>query len=105
MLDHMISNLAVAAVSPGTAPNPIVSLLPLILIFFVFYFMIIKPQKARQKEHENILKNLKRNDNVVTTGGVHGTIVDIKDTTVVIKVDDNAKILVEKSAIAYQIKS
>ncbi|MCX5657031.1 MAG: preprotein translocase subunit YajC [Candidatus Omnitrophica bacterium] len=101
MINYLFSNLAVATISPGTAPNPIVSLLPLILIFFVFYFMIIKPQKARQKEHENVLKNLKRNDNVVTTGGIHGTVVDMKDTAVVIKVDDNAKILVEKSAIAY----
>ena len=77
-----------------------VSLLPLIMIFFIFYFMIIKPQKSRQKEQENMLKNLKKSDNVVTNGGIHGTIMDIKDNAVVLKVDDNTKILVEKSAIA-----
>jgi len=48
-----------------------------------------------------MLKNLKKNDQVVTSGGIHGTIVEVKDTTVILKVDDNTKIMVEKSAIAY----
>ncbi|MCM8766286.1 MAG: preprotein translocase subunit YajC [Candidatus Omnitrophica bacterium] len=82
-------------------PNPIISLLPLILIFFIFYFMLIKPQKAREKEHREMLNNLKKSDGVVTSGGIHGTIVEIKDNTVILKVDDNTKIMVEKSAIAY----
>lgn len=101
MRNYLFSNLAVTQVPPGAAPNPIVSFLPFLMIFFVLYFMVIKPQKTRQKEHENMLKNLKRNDNVVTTGGIHGTVIDIKDTAVVVKVDDNTKILVEKSAIVY----
>ncbi|MCM8784102.1 MAG: preprotein translocase subunit YajC [Candidatus Omnitrophica bacterium] len=63
--------------------------------------MIIKPQKTREREHQEMLKNLKKNDEVVTSGGIHGAIVDIKDTTVVLKVDDNTKIMIEKSAIAY----
>jgi preprotein translocase subunit YajC len=95
---NYVSSFVAAIAQPE--PNPVVSLLPLIMIFFIFYFMISKPQKARQKEHENMLKNLKKNDDVVTTGGIHGTIVDVKDKTVVLKVDDNTKILVEKSAIA-----
>lgn len=99
MLKYFFSNLVVAQAQP--APNPIVTMFPLILIFLIFYFMIIKPQKSRQREHENMLKNLKRNDSVVTTGGIHGTIVDIKDKTVVLKVDENTKLLVEKSAIAF----
>ncbi|MCM8793455.1 MAG: preprotein translocase subunit YajC, partial [Candidatus Omnitrophica bacterium] len=78
-----------------------VSLLPLILIFFIFYFMIIKPQKLREKEHQERIKNLKKNDYVITSGGIHGTIAEIKDTAVILKVDDNTKIMVEKSAIAY----
>jgi len=63
--------------------------------------MIIKPQKIKEREHQNMLKNLKKNDQVVTSGGIHGTIVEVKDTTVILKVDDNTKIMVEKSAIAY----
>lgn len=97
MSNHISSFLAVTA---QPSPNPIVSLFPLVLIFFIFYFMIIKPQKSRQREHDSMLKNLRRNDNVVTSGGIHGTIVDMKDSAVVLKVDDNTKILVEKSAIA-----
>lgn len=96
-----MTNIIFYLLSQTQVPNPIVSLLPLILIFFIFYFMIIKPQKVREREHQEMLKNLKKNDQVVTSGGIHGTIVDIKDTTVVLKVDDNTKILVEKSAIAY----
>ncbi len=99
MLNYIFSHLAVAQTQPS--PNPIVSLFPLVLIFFIFYFMIIKPQKSRQREHDSMLKNLRRNDNVVTSGGIHGTIVDMKDSAVVLKVDDNTKILVEKSAIAH----
>lgn len=97
MEDYIFSKLAVLQTP---TPSPLLSLLPFIIIFFIFYFMIIKPQKMREREHAKMLKNLKKNDNVVTSGGIHGTIVDIKETTVVLKVDDNTKILVEKSAIA-----
>ncbi|MGE4357822.1 MAG: preprotein translocase subunit YajC [Candidatus Omnitrophota bacterium] len=98
MLEIMFANLGVTA---QPAPHPLISLFPLILIFFIFYFMIIKPQKTREREIQNMLNNLKKNDYVITSGGIHGTIVDIKDRTVIIKVDDNTKIMVEKSAIAH----
>ena len=83
------------------AVNPLVSLpiIPYALIFLVFWFLVIKPQKDKQKEQANMLKNVKKNDEVVTAGGIHGTVVLVKDKTVVVRVDDNVKIEFDKEAI------
>jgi preprotein translocase subunit YajC len=58
------------------------------------------PQRKQQKEHRNLLSNLKKNDEVVTASGIHGTIVNVKDTTVILRVDENVKIEVDKIFIA-----
>lgn len=92
------SAYAVDGASP--AVNPLINLLPIFFIFFIFYFLLIRPQKKQQQEHKKMLEGLKKNDEVITTGGIHGVIVNVKDTTFVIKVDDNAKLEVEKSAVA-----
>jgi preprotein translocase subunit YajC len=89
----------------GGQPNAIASLMPIVFIFGIFYFLLIRPQQKKQKEHEKMLTELKKNDEVVTNGGVHGTIVNVKDTTFVLKVDENVKIEINKSAIAYLKKS
>ncbi|MBM3252987.1 MAG: preprotein translocase subunit YajC [Candidatus Omnitrophica bacterium] len=83
--------------------NPFLQILPILLIFFVFYFLLIRPQQKKQKAHEQMIASLKKNDEVITAGGIHGTVVNVKDATVVLKVDDNAKIEFQKSAIV-QIK-
>jgi preprotein translocase subunit YajC len=82
------------------AASPIASLFPLLLIFVIFYFMLIRPQKTREKEHQKLLANLNKNDEVITTGGIHGTIVSVKEKSVVLRVDDNVKIEVEKNCVA-----
>jgi preprotein translocase subunit YajC len=83
------------------AVNPLVSfpIIPYILIFLVFWFLVIKPQKDKQKEQAGMLKNVKKNDEVVTAGGIHGTVVLVKDKTVVVRVDDNVKIEFDKESI------
>ena len=78
-----------------------VSFLPLIFIFIFFYFFIMKPQKKKQVDHQQMIQNLKKNDEVVTSGGVHGTVVNIKEKTFVLRVDDNVKIEVDKNSISY----
>ena len=83
----------------------IANFLPIILIFVIFYFMLIRPQQKKQKEFEKMLKELKKNDEVVTSGGIHGTILNVKDDTLTLKIDDNVKIEVNKSAIGYVKKS
>ncbi len=80
--------------------SPLLQLVPFIFIFVIFYFMLIVPQRKQQKEHKNLLANLKKNDEVVTASGIHGTIVNVKDTSVILRVDENVKIEVEKVSIA-----
>jgi len=87
--------------APQPQLNPIMQLIPFLLILAIFYFLIIRPQKQREKEHKAMLSRLARNDEVVTSAGIHGTIVNVKESTVVIRVDDNAKIEVDKEAVAY----
>ena len=92
--------------NPNAAqPNAIASLMPIIFIFGIFYFLLIRPQQKKQKEHERMVSELKKNDEVVTSGGVHGTIVNVKDTTITLRIDDNVKIELNKNAVAYLKKS
>jgi len=82
-------------------PSAFLNMLPLILIFVIFYFLLIRPQQKKQKEHEETLKKLDKNDEIVTTGGIHGTIVNVKDTTVILRIDDNVKIELQKNCVAF----
>ncbi len=86
---------------PTPTVNPLMNLFPLVLIFIIFYFLIIRPQKTKENEHQKMLKNLAKNDDVVTTGGIHGTIINVKDKTVILRIDESIKIELEKNCIAY----
>lgn len=70
------------------------------LIFVIFYFFIIRPQNKKQKETEKMIASLKKGDKVITIGGIHGTVTATKEQTVIIKVDDNAKIEFNRTAIS-----
>lgn len=85
--------------------SPVMSMLPIIIIFFIFYFLLIRPQQQKQKEHLEMLKKLKKNDEVITGGGIYGTIVNVKDDTFVLRVDDNCKIEIQKNSVAILKKS
>lgn len=74
--------------------------LPIALIFVIFYVFIIRPQNKKQKETQKMIDALKKGDKVVTIGGIHGVISSVKDQTVIVKVDDDAKIEFTRSAIA-----
>ena len=84
---------------PGTESNPITTFLPLILIIVVFYFFMIRPQMKRQKDLRKFRESLGKGDKVVTTGGIYGKVAEIKDTYVLLQVDDNVKLRVDKSAV------
>ncbi|MDR0662497.1 MAG: preprotein translocase subunit YajC [Spirochaetaceae bacterium] len=86
--------------APATGMEQIISFAPFILIIAIFYFLIIRPQNKKQKETQRMLNELKKGDRVVTVGGVHGTITTIRDSSVVLKVDDNVKIEFNRSAVA-----
>lgn len=93
----------------GTAPGGVRGTLgsPLImmaLIFIIFYFLLIRPQQIKQKKHREMLQNLGMGDEVVTNGGIHGTITRIKEDVVILKVAEKIEIQISKSAIAYRKK-
>ena len=81
--------------------NPLFQLFPLILIMLIFYFLLIRPQRQKEKEHQKTLSGLDKNDEVVTTGGIHGTVVNVKDKTLILRIDENVKIEIEKNCIGY----
>ncbi|MVO99650.1 preprotein translocase subunit YajC [Paenibacillus lutrae] len=86
----------------AAAGNPYASLmtyLPLILMFLVLYFLLIRPQQKRTKTRNMMLGNLKKNDKIVTIGGLHGTIVEITDDVVVLRVNDATKMTFDRSAV------
>jgi preprotein translocase subunit YajC len=71
-------------------------------IFIIMYVLMIRPQKKKEKERKEMISNVKKNDSVVTIGGIHGTIITVKDNEVILKVDEssNTKLRFSKSAIA-----
>lgn len=73
-------------------------------IFAIFYFMIIRPQQKRAKEREQLLSNIQKGDKIVTSGGIHGTIVGLEEKTCLVQVSDNVKMKIERSAIATILK-
>ena len=86
---------------PGS-PNLFASLLPLLLIVVVMYFLMIRPQQRKQKAHQTLIGSLKNGDEVVTAGGMYGTVtgIDDKRNTVYLKVSGDVKVKVERFAIA-----
>jgi preprotein translocase subunit YajC len=91
---------AAADGAPAGPASFLSTLLPFALIIVIFYFFIIRPQNKKQKETQKMLSAIKKGDRVVTIGGLHGTIQNVKESTVVIKVDDNARLEFSRSAIA-----
>ncbi len=70
------------------------------LIFLIFYFMIIRPQQKRQKERQKMLDALKKGDKVVTSGGIHGTIVGIEEKTALVQIADSVKVKIDRGSIS-----
>lgn len=91
--------LLMAAPQGGAEPNPIMTFLPMILVIVVFYFFMIRPQVKRQKDLKKFRDSLEKGDKVVTTGGIYGKVAEIKDNYVLLQVDDNVKLRVDKSAV------
>ena len=83
--------------SPDQSPVP--SFVFLLLIIVVFYFFMIRPQMKKQKDLKSYRENLSKGDKVITTGGIYGKLLDIKDTTVTVEIADNVRIKIDKNAI------
>ncbi len=81
---------------PEHAGSP---LIPIALMGAIFYFIVWRPEKKKQADHKEKISKLQKNDSVVTLGGIHGTVVNVKEKTIIVRVDDNVKIEVDREAI------
>lgn len=100
MFDVLLQAATQAAGQGAGKGNMLMSIVPFVLIFVVFYFFLIRPQNKKQKETQKMISALKKGDKVVTIGGIHGVVTNTKEETIVIRVDDNAKIEINRSAVA-----
>jgi preprotein translocase subunit YajC len=94
-----MSGIAWAQGGPG-GPSPIVSLMPIALMFVVLYFLLIRPQQKRAREHQTMIDNLKRNDEIVTSGGLYGRVQTITDKVLTVEIAPNVRVRVDRAQIA-----
>ena len=80
--------------------NPIATFLPLVLIFVVFYFFIIRPQRKKEDERKKMIEAVKKGDKVVTIGGIYGNVTQVDEGSLLVQVDTNTKVRVDKTAIS-----
>lgn len=86
------------------APDMFVQLAPMAMILGVFYFLLIRPQQQKAKEHEDFVKSLKKGELVVTNSGLYGRIADLKDDEVTLEIAPNVRVRYERSKIAGAVK-
>ena len=103
-IDMKLSGLDLLGLAPsstgGEAANPLLQLVPFLLIFVVFYFIVFAPMRKKQKRHSEMLTELKNGDRVVTNGGICGTVVGLTDQKIQLRIADGVKIDVLRSAVA-----
>jgi len=91
--------------SEGEEGGGIMSFLPLILIVIVFYLFFIRPQMRKSKEQKKFRENIKKGDKIITIGGIHGKILEIKDNQILIDAGNQVKLTLDKSAVAMDTSS
>lgn len=92
--------LNILLMSPAQGGGGVMDYLPLILIVVVFYFFMIRPQLKKQKDQKKFRENLAKGDKIVTIGGLHGKINEVKDDVVIIEIAPNVTVKAEKSAVS-----
>ena len=83
----------------GSGGNPLMTLAPIVIMFVIFYFLLIRPQQKQARKHCDFIRNLKAGDRVVTSGGIHGVVRGLTDTTVTLEIADNVRIKILRNAI------
>lgn len=87
------------------APGPLAMLVPFAMMFLIFYLLVFRPQAKAKREHAQMVKQLKKHDEVVTTGGLFGTVVNVRPESITLRIDENVRVEVEPSAIVRLVKS
>ncbi len=99
----MSSLLVLAQTDPAASPSILVSFAPYILLFVVFYFLLIRPNRRRQSEQQNLLASLEVGDEIVTLGGIHGRIRALDEETLVLTVEDGSFFRLERGRVSKKI--
>jgi preprotein translocase subunit YajC len=92
--------VAYAAGGAKTQGSPIMSMAPLVLLFVVFYFLLIRPQQKKAKVHKEMLSKVEKGDNAITNGGLYGRVTAVAEDTITLEVADNVRVKVARGAIA-----
>ena len=91
--------ILMAAPAEGSQGNPLITFLPLIAVMVIFWLFMIRPQAKRQKELRIFRDSLQKGDKVITTGGIYGKVVSVKDQIIVLQVDENTNLTVDKASV------
>lgn len=101
MFDLISAAHAMGTPAEGGGPgNTFLSMLPIVLMFVVLWLLILRPQQKRQKAHQRLIDELEKGDEIVTSGGIHGSVVNLKDDVIVVKIAENVKVELSRSAVA-----
>lgn len=101
---HFLAQATAPAAGQPQGGNPLIQLAPMILIFVMFYFVLIRPQRKKQQELAAQIAALKGGDQIVTNGGIYGVISSLQEKTITLKIADNVKIKLDKAAVAAVVK-
>jgi len=89
----------------ASGTSSLVGLLPFVLIFVIMYFLLIRPQQKKQKEHREMIQSLKKGDRVITGGGIHGRITGMDDTTFTVEIADKVRVKINRGNVAAMVQS
>ena len=98
-MEWLISTAAAQATAPAAQGNPLMQMAPLVLIFIVFYFLLIRPQAKRAKEHKALIASLSTGDEIVTGGGILGKVTEVSDQFLVVEVAEGVRVKVQRHTV------
>jgi len=99
LLDFFISPAAAQAAAPGAAPSPVPSIVMMVALFAIMYFLMIRPQTKRAKEHRELVSKLAKGDEVITNGGIAGRVDDLGENFITVEIADGVRVKLQRSAI------
>ncbi len=102
----LVLGMAGQSTGQGSQSNPLLGFLPLVLILVIMYFLMIRPQAKKQKEHRDMLNTIEKGDKVLTAGGIIGTVAGIKEKekVIILKIAENVKIEISRGSVAQLLK-
>ena len=100
LLDFLISPAAAQAAAPGAAPSPIPSVVMMVAVFGIMYFLMIRPQMQRAKEHRELTSKLAKGDEVITNGGIAGRVDELGENFITVEIADGVRVKLQRAAVA-----